>query len=310
MLNKDYDIAPIGKPILNEQIYILDKYLNLCPTGVPGEICIAGKGLARQYLNDPEKTIEKFVSFPSLKGTRIYKTGDSGKIMPDGNIEFLGRMDEQVKLRGYRIELKEIEKRLLELKGIKGCAVTLFEKNGTGELAAYYTSDELIDQAKIKTFLNLFLPKYMIPTYFIQLEKFSLTASGKVDKHQLPYPLEVRKKIKFRETQDEIESLILRICSGVLKKDDISLDDNFFEVGGHSLNAVRIISRIQKELNVDLALKEIFYNPVLADIAEKVKNLVLHKGNVKENNEEENIIIPISDDELKQLSNLKFDDEE
>jgi amino acid adenylation domain-containing protein len=309
LLNDGYEIAPIGKPIINEQIFILDKYLNLCPAGVPGEICIAGKGLARQYLNDEEKTAEKFVKFPLLNGTRIYKTGDSGRILSDGNIEFLGRIDEQVKIRGFRVELQEIENQLRSYEGIKECAVTLSGNNGTGELAAYFTSDQTIDLSKLKNHLNRFLTKYMIPVYYVQLEKIPLTANGKINKKILPAATGVLKKEKSREPQDEVELLIIRICTGVLKNDLISINDNFFEIGGHSLNAVRVISRIQKELNVDLSLKDIFYNPVLSDIAENVKKLIVIRDSQVEIKEEENIIVPISDDELKQLSNLQFEDE-
>ena len=308
MLNEDYDIAPIGKPVLNEQIYILDKYLNLCPLGVPGEICIAGKGLASQYLNDPEMTEKKFVRFPSLEGTRIYKTGDLGRTLSDGNIEFLGRIDEQVKIHGYRIELQEIEKRIREMKEIKECTVTLYEKNGTSELAAYFTSDESIDITRLKNHLNRFLPNYMIPSHFIQLEKIPLSASGKVNKNLLPAPAVLLKNKIFRNPQDEIELLILRICTNVLKKENINLEDNFFEIGGHSLNAVRVISQIQKELNIDLALKEIFYNPILINIAEKVKQLIASEKIIIE--EVETIIVPASDEELMQLSYLEIDDEE
>jgi fengycin family lipopeptide synthetase D len=304
------DIAPIGKPVLNEQIYILDKDLNLCPIGIPGEICIAGKGLARQYLNDPERTNEKFVQFPLLGGTRIYKTGDIGRTRQDGNIEFLGRLDEQVKIRGYRVELQEIEKQLREVKEINACAVTLFGKNGTGELAAYFTSDAIIEPMELKNHLDRVLPKYMVPSYFIQLDKIPMSSNGKTDKKLLPDPTGFRERVILRKPQDEIEFLILRICSDVLKKEEISLGDNFFEIGGHSLNAVRVISQIQKELKIDLALKEIFYTPVLLDIAEKVKKLIECKELFVEKDEEETLIVPVSDDELEFLSNIQFEDDD
>jgi len=304
------DIAPIGKPVLNEQIYILDKGLNLCPIGIPGEICIAGKGLARQYLNDPERTNEKFVQFPLLEGTRIYKTGDIGRTRPDGNIEFLGRVDEQVKIRGYRVELPEIEKKMREVKEIIACAVTLFEKNGSGELAAYFTSDAVIEPMQLKNHLDRFLPKYMVPSYFIQLDKIPMSSNGKTDKKLLPDPTGIQERVILRKPQDEIEFLILGICSNVLKKEEISLGDNFFEIGGHSLNAVRVISQIQKELNIDLALKEIFYTPILLDIAEKVKKLIESKASLTEKDEEETLIVPVSDDELEFLSNIQFEDDD
>jgi fengycin family lipopeptide synthetase D len=304
------DIAPIGKPVLNEQIYILDKDLNLCPIGIPGEISIAGKGLARQYLNDPDRTNEKFVQFPLLGGTRIYKTGDIGRTRQDGNIEFLGRLDEQVKIRGYRVELQEIEKQLREVKEIIACAVTLFEKNGSSELAAYFTSDVAIDPMQLKNHLDRVLPKYMVPSYFIQLDKIPISSNGKTDKKLLPDPTGFRESVILRKPQDEYEFLILRICSDVLKKEEISLGDNFFEIGGHSLNAVRVISQIQKELKIDLALKEIFYTPVLLDIAEKVKKLIESKESFGEKDEEETLIVPVSDDELEFLSNIQFEDDD
>jgi amino acid adenylation domain-containing protein len=304
------DIAPIGKPVLNEQIYILDKRLNLCPIGIPGEICIAGKGLARQYLNDPERTNQKFVQFPLMEGTRIYKTGDIGRTCPDGNIEFLGRVDEQVKIRGYRVELQEIEKKMREVKEIIACAVTLFEKNGSSELAAYFTSDVAIEPTQLKNHLDRFLPKYMVPSYFIQLDKIPMSSNGKTDKKLLPDPTGIQEKVIFRKPQDEIEFLILGICSSVLKKEEISLGDNFFEIGGHSLNAVRVISQIRKELNIDLALKEIFYTPILLDIAEKVKKIIERKESFVEKNEEDSLIVPVSEDELELLSNIQFEDDD
>ena len=308
-MQEEYDIAPIGKPVLNEQLFILDSNLNLCPKGIPGEICIAGKGLARQYLNDPKKTAEKFVQFTALNNIRIYRTGDLGKMLPDGNIEFLGRIDDQVKIRGYRVELQEIENQLREITEIRECAVILFEGNGTADLAGYYTANETIDKAKIKTQLERFLPTYMIPVYLIQLEKIPLSSNGKVDKKLLPNPSGLNEKVKSREPKDEIESIILGIYSDVLKKDSIYLEDNFFEIGGNSLNAVRVISRIQKEFNVDIALKEIFYSPVLLDISDKVKKIIPDKDILIED-VAENIIVPISDYELELLSNLQFDDEE
>ncbi|MFH0733032.1 MAG: amino acid adenylation domain-containing protein [bacterium] len=309
-LNAEYEIAPIGKPIINEQIYILDKYMNLCPIGIPGEICIAGEGLARQYLNDPEKTNEKFVQLPLLNGTRIYKTGDLGRTRSDGNIEFLGRMDEQIKIRGYRVELQEIEKNLRLVNEIKECAVTFFEKENNNELAAYYTSDDSIDNQKLKNILARFLPKYMIPEYFIRLDKIPLSLNGKVNKKMLPAPDGIIKQNNHREPQDEIEILIVKICSNVLKKENITIEDNFFEIGGHSLNAVRVISQIQKELNIDLALKEIFFNPILIDIAEKVKEMITDKKTIDIKELETPTIVPITDEELELLSNLKFDDDE
>jgi acyl carrier protein len=231
-------------------------------------------------------------------------------MLPDGTIEFLGRMDDQVKLRGYRIELQEIEKHLREVRGVKECVVTLYEKGGESELAAYYTSDETIDHATIKQHLGRFLPAYMVPPYFVRLETMPLSSNGKADKKLLPDPDGRPPEIAPRAPNDETEALIVRICEDVLKKDGIGMDDNFFDIGGHSLNAVRLISRIQKELNVDLALKEIFYHPVLADIAENVKSLVAGHAGAQTPPDVEAIVVPITDDELNLLSTLQFDDED
>jgi acyl carrier protein len=310
LMNEDLDIAPIGKPAFNQQIYILDPYLNLCPVGVPGEICIAGKGLARQYLNDQEKTDEKFVPFPMPDKTRIYKTGDSGRVRADGNIEFLGRIDEQVKIRGYRVELQEIEKHMRDVKGINECAVTLFEKDGTSQLAAYFTSNYAIDDTHLRNHLERFLPEYMVPSWFIQLDQIPLSANGKVDKKHLPDPSGLRKRKTFRKPADETESLIVQVCSEILKREEISLDDNFFEIGGNSLNAVRIISRIQKMLNISLALKDIFYHPVLLEISEAVKRAMNVPVTEEQMVETQSVIAPASEEELKLLLELQFGEDE
>jgi amino acid adenylation domain-containing protein len=310
LMNEDLDIAPIGKPAFNQQIYILDPYLNLCPVGVPGEICIAGKGLARQYLNDQEKTDEKFVPFPMPDKTRIYKTGDSGRVRADGNIEFLGRIDEQVKIRGYRVELQEIEKHMRDVNGINECAVTLFEKDGTSQLAAYFTSNYAIDDTHLRNHLERFLPEYMVPSWFIQLDQIPLSANGKVDKKHLPDPSGLRKRKTFRKPADETESLIVQVCSEILKREEISLDDNFFEIGGNSLNAVRIISRIQKMLNISLALKDIFYHPVLLEISEAVKRAMNVPVTEEQMVETQSVIAPASEEELKLLLELQFGEDE
>ncbi|MDX9882075.1 MAG: amino acid adenylation domain-containing protein [Prolixibacteraceae bacterium] len=307
-MNENVDIAPIGKPAPNQQIYVLDRHLNVCPVGVPGEICIGGNGLARAYLNDPEKSAEKFIQFP-LTGTRIYKTGDAGRIRPDGNIEFLGRMDEQVKIRGYRVELPEIEKHLSGMEGVGECAVALFGENGATELAAWFTAEKPVDTSALKNHLGRFLPDYMVPSCFIQLEKIPLSSNGKIDKKALPDPSTLLKKETFRAPGDEIEAILVRICNGILQKEQISMDDNFFGIGGNSLNAVRLISRLQKELNVNLPLKEIFYHPVLADLAEAVKKN-MDTVDAEETTEETQAIAPASDEELKLLSELQFEDED
>lgn|GEM_PF-1422032 len=309
-LNENYDIAPIGKPILNEQIFILDEYLNICPVGVPGEICISGKGLARGYLNDQGKTEDKFIVLSKMGNTRIYKTGDKGKLLPDGNIEFLGRFDDQVKVRGYRVELQEVEKYFREINEIKECAVILYEKEDIKELAVYFTSGTTLNPQELKSRLGHFLPAYMVPAYFTQLDHIPLSSNGKVDKKKLPSPAGIMRNSVVIAPKDNIDISVLKICSEVLKNESISLADNFFETGGNSLSAVRVISRIQKEFNVELPLKEIFYNPVLISIADNIRNLIAPAEQICETKGEDNFIVPMSDDELEFLSNFQDDDEE
>jgi acyl carrier protein len=289
-------------------MYILDPNLNLCPIGVPGEICIGGTGLARGYLNDPEKTAGKFIQFP-LTGKRIYKTGDSGRIRADGIIEFLGRLDEQVKIRGYRVELTEIENRLSGMKGIKECAATYFGEGDIAELVVYFTADMPLDSSILKNHLEAFLPDYMMPSCFVQLKRMPLSVNGKIDKKALPAPSSQQLTEDFRFPADETEAALIRICSEIMKKDRISLNANFFGIGGNSLNAVRLISRLQKEWGITLSLKEVFYHPILADLAEILKKSQLDKTS-EEIPEPFHAIVPASGEELEILSGLEFDDED
>ena len=264
----NYDIAPIGKPIINEQIYILDKYLNLSPIGVPGEICIAGDGLAREYLNDPEKTKEKFVEFP-LKGTKIYKTGDLGKMFPDGNIEFLGRIDEQVKVHGYRIELPEVEKHLLNYKDITSCVVTLHINQGTDELAAYFTSEKKLEISKLKNYLGQLLPQYMIPTFFTQVENIPLLSNGKINKKLLPDPVQnILTGAEFENPTNVVETKLLECWQDVLGVENISIHDNFFDLGGNSFLLVKLHKRISAKYPEVFKITDLFNNSKIIEQAE------------------------------------------
>jgi amino acid adenylation domain-containing protein len=306
--DEDFDIAPIGRPGTNEQIYILDKNLNLCPIGVPGEICIGGKGLARAYLNDTKRTIEKFVHFPAT-GTRIYKTGDLGRWRADGNIEFLGRMDEQIKIRGYRIELQEIENLLLQMEEIRECAVKCFYENDVSELVVYFTAGQKLNPSSLKSNLERFLPLYMVPSVFIQLEKIPLSASGKIDKNALPAPFTIAQNKGSHFPSNETEAALVEICSEILKKDMVNLTDNFFGIGGNSLNAVRLISRLEKVWQIKLSLKEIFNHPILSDLAEVIEKLRVNECSEEEVTKLSTVIVPASDEELKMLSELNFENE-
>ncbi|MCX6583774.1 MAG: amino acid adenylation domain-containing protein, partial [Candidatus Aminicenantes bacterium] len=271
---KNFDTVPIGKPMANVRVYIVDKFGNLQPPGIGGELCIAGKGLARGYLNNPELTCEKFNR--SYKTYILYKTGDLCKWLPDGNIEFLGRMDQQVKIRGFRVEPGEIEGRLLSYPGIKEAVVLVQEEEkGDKYLCAYVVSDVENAISELREYLAMELPDYMIPAYFVPLEKIPLTSSGKVDRKALPKPgLKIGES--YTAPRNEVEKKLVKLWSEILSRDalhasqlqtSLGIDDNFFHLGGHSLKATQLTARIHRTFNVKISLAELFKAPTIRGIA-------------------------------------------
>ncbi|MCP4990318.1 MAG: amino acid adenylation domain-containing protein [Colwellia sp.] len=265
----------IGKPILNTAIYILDDYGKPVPIGVFGEIHVAGKGLADGYINRPELTKERFISnpFDNRKfGNTLYKTGDMGRRLQDGNIEFIGRNDHQVKIRGFRIELGEIENRLIECKDIQDAVVIAnnFTHDYNKELAAYIVSKEDLNVSELRNYLKNKLPDYMIPSYYVKLEKLPLTPNGKVDRNGLPDPVKsgIERRGKYVPPRNDMEGKVAKIWRDLLEIDKISIYDNFFELGGHSLKATVMVSRIQKDMGVKISLRDIFRLPTIAAIAD------------------------------------------
>ncbi|MCU0290223.1 MAG: non-ribosomal peptide synthetase, partial [Acidobacteria bacterium] len=284
---------PIGKPVANTQVYILDSDNYLQPVGVAGELCISGDGLARGYLNNPELTNDKFILPSAIRGTfekapagsdpqklliinhsiitthhsPIYKTGDLARWLPDGNIEFLGRIDHQVKIRGYRIETGEIENCLLKHPGIREAVVLLKEDAESDKyLAAYFVSDLELSEAELREHLLSDLPDYMIPAYFTQLKKIPQLPSGKIDRNALP-KLQIKVSETYAAPRHEIEKKLVKIYAEVLGRDEghvsqmqlsLGIDDNFFQLGGHSLKATILVSKIHKILNVHVPLAEVF----------------------------------------------------
>ncbi len=294
------DKIPIGKPIANSTAYIMDNHFRLCPIGVPGELLVGGDGLALGYLNNPELTAEKFITAPAvmgsegwekkneetaqstsrypLTGSKLYRTGDLARWLPEGNIEFLGRMDRQVKIRGFRIELAEIEARLLLHPGIKEVVVQIREaKGGDATLCAYYVAEEFSHpEPALKEFLSGFLPDYMIPSFFIELEAIPLTTNGKIDGKALSrYPISRSQAPTHIAPRNETEERLREIWGDILKdqKQEIGIDDNFFEIGGHSLKATLLVSRIHKEFNVKCPLAEIFSTPTIRTLSVTIKEL-------------------------------------
>lgn len=265
----------IGRPLVNTFIYMLNRGGFPRPVGAPGEICISGEGAAVGYINRPELTREKFSDNPFVKGERLYTTGDIGRWLPDGNIECLGRIDQQVKIRGFRIEPGEIENRLLKHEQVKD-TVTVVTEDETGDkrLAAYFVSDIDLSDTELRDYLLKDLPDYMIPSYFVRLEKIPLTPSGKTDRKALPEP-EFKKAGIYVAPRDVIETKMVEIWAGILGEnispDRVGIDDNFFRLGGHSIKAVMLSTRIHKELNVNVPLTEIFKSNTVRSLSEYIK---------------------------------------
>ncbi|WP_031341896.1 non-ribosomal peptide synthetase [Ruminiclostridium papyrosolvens] len=264
----------IGKPVYNHTVHIVNKDYNLMPVGVPGELCVSGKGLSRGYLNEQELTVEKFVTVPALNGgKRIYKTGDMAKWLPDGNIEFLGRMDEQIKIRGFRVELGEIESRLLQCEFVKEAVVVVKEdKNGSKNIVAYLTSDKVVKVEELREYLSKTLPDYMIPSFFIQLEKIPLMQNGKVDRKMLLK--QSGNSIigeQYLAPGNNIEKKMADIWEEVLGLDKVGVNDKFIDIGGDSMKAIRITMECEKQ-GIKLSVTDIFSYRTISKIAKHIES--------------------------------------
>ncbi|MGH7825286.1 MAG: non-ribosomal peptide synthetase [Candidatus Binatia bacterium] len=267
-------VIPIGRPIDNTQIYILDPYLNPVPIGVPGELHIGGVGLARGYKDRPELVAEKFIPdpFSAAPGTRLYKTGDRARYLASGGIEFLGRVDDQVKVRGFRIELGEIEAVLRRSTSIRQAVVTAREDRARDRrLIAYVVLQDgkVAAGNDLTTFLRATLPEYMIPSGFVFLDELPLTANGKVDRRSLPAPDQASTSLEknFVAPRDELELQLTKIWEKVLATRPVGVRDNFFDLGGHSLLAVRLFSQIEKTTGKHLGLAVLFQAPTIEQMA-------------------------------------------
>ena len=272
--------VPIGRPIANTQIYLLDRRLQPVPVGVPGELYIGGVGVARGYLNRPELTAERFIPdpFSAEDGARLYKTGDLARYLPDGNIEYLGRIDHQVKLRGFRIELGEIEAVLQQYAGVRD-VVVLLREDGPGDkrLVAYVAvrGEAAPGPAELRRFLSERLPEYMVPQAFVLLDELPLTPNGKVDRRALPEPDGARPEpgAGYVAPRGAEEEEVARVWAEVLKVERVGADDNFFELGGHSLLVMQVVSRLRRSLGVELPLRSLFEAPTVVGLAEAIKKL-------------------------------------
>ena len=271
----------IGSPIANTKIYIVDTNTNLVPIGVPGELCISGKGLSKGYLNALELTQEKFIKNPFEKGKRLYKTGDLAKRLADGKVQYLGRIDDQLKIRGYRIELGEIENTINTLPTITESVVIAIDDQTDGkQLISYVVASEEIDNKVIQTLLEEKLPDYMIPKLYMQLESIPLTTNGKVDKKALPaIDDSAYQTVEYVAPTTPIEIQLVEIWQELLGIAQIGVLDNFFELGGHSLLAVRMVSRINKDLSMKLDIRTMFE---MTNISLLATHISLNKSNVKD----------------------------
>ncbi len=292
LIEKEYqDNIPIGRPIANSLAYIVDRFNHPQPIGIFGELCVGGNGVSRGYLNNPELTAEKFIQNPFLSRStndRLYRTGDFTRWLPGSDIEFLGRIDHQVKIRGFRIEPSEIEECLLNHEVIEEAVViaktTTAESarveddaNGDKTLYAYFVVkkeiEKKVDIAQLREYLSCSLPSYMIPSYFIQLEKIPLTPNGKINQKALPDPGPSHSQ-EYAAPRNELEKQLVAIWANILgmNENDISIDSNFFELGGDSIKSIQFSSRLKK-YNLQIEIKDLFENPTIKELGKHVKKI-------------------------------------
>ncbi|MEG4068026.1 amino acid adenylation domain-containing protein [Microcoleus sp. Pol11C2] len=294
-LDRKDESVSIGRPIANTQIYILDRYLMPVPVGVFGELHIGGAGLSRGYLNRPELTAQKFIPNPFAEGgiyasfilhpssfilsERLYKTGDLARYLPDGNIEFMGRSDHQVKVRGYRIELGEIEETLRQHPAVQdAAAIARDDGSGNKRLVAYVVPDpdKLPSISNLRGYLQEKLPEYMVPSGFVTLESLPLTPNGKLDRRALPQKCDrVSEETAFTEPQTPTEKELAQIWMAVLELEKVGINESFFDIGGHSLMAMQLVSRVRMRFGVELPLYDFYAAPTIQNLAELVEEEIL-----------------------------------
>ncbi len=264
-------MIPIGRPIANLQVYILDEHRTLLPWGAAGELYVGGVGLARGYFNRSELSAQKFVAnpFSAEDDAKLYKTGDIVKWLPDGNLAFIGRTDDQVKIRGYRIEVGEIESTLQHCPLVEQCVVVVQQKpNQTKHLIAYAVAKEVFDKEVILSYLKSKLPEYMIPAVLVEMPSFPRTINGKIDRRQLPDPDETPgRSDNYQAPSNATEETLVGIWQHLLGVERVGVNDNFFELGGHSLLATKLVASIKQKLSKEVAIKEVFSRNTIAELA-------------------------------------------
>jgi len=265
---------PIGRPVANDSVYLLDKNNELLPIGVQGELCIGGAGLSRGYVNNKELTANKFIDHPYKEGKKLYRTGDLARWLPDGNIEFLGRVDNQVKIRGFRIELGEIEKVLLLHKNVKECVVIAREESLDKYLCAYLVFKTEQNIEELRSYLSILLPHFMLPSYFVGLKELPLTSNGKINRKELPFP-EVKVRNNYVAPRNNMEETLVDIWSEVLRieKEKIGIDANFFELGGHSLFLIKVVQKIANSTEYKLNIMDLFRNTTIRKLTSYIEGV-------------------------------------
>ncbi len=302
----------IGRPLANTRSYVLDSHRHPVPIGVPGELYIGGEGLARGYLNRPELTAEKFIPNPFSRepGSRLYRTGDLARYRPDGNIEFLGRIDHQVKLRGFRVELGEIEAVLGQHPVVRETAVVAREDSpGDKRLVAYVVPlpQEGPEVGELRRYLKQKLPEHMVPSAFVMLDALPLTPSGKLDRRRLPEPDRAHPELKkdFVAPRAAVEQVVARTWSRVLGSKRVGIHDNFFELGGHSLLATQVMSRLREVFRVDLPLLSLFESPTVAGLSHVIVQSEAKPGNAERISHVLNRIEGMSAEDVRKLLHQK-----
>ncbi len=283
----EIDIS-LGKPFGNNRAFILDKFGKMCPTGIVGEICLEGIGVTKGYLNSEDLTNQKFIDSPFIANAKMYRTGDLGVRLPNGEIDFIGRVDDQVKVRGYRVELKEIEHALLQCMEVEQVIVLVQHREGRDlQLVAYVVAKTKLNSNDLRMELGTFLPEYMVPDTFIEIDKIPLTINGKIDKKALPDPEENKMStgVEFIAARNVLEERLVEIWKEILGAEEIGVNDNFFDLGGQSIKAIKVVMKVQKEFKVSLNLQELFQNPTIDFIANRINemssNLELDTSKIK-----------------------------
>lgn len=302
----DRHSVPIGRPVANTQIYVLDSQLQPVPIGVTGEVYIGGDGVARGYLNHPDQTAERFVPDPFgvKQGARLYKTGDLARFLRNGNIEYAGRNDVEVKIRGYRIELGEIELALVQHPDVSETVVLARETNGGDKrLIAYVVLNEMraATAKQLKEFLKERLPEYMLPSSFVMLDALPLTATGKVDRNALPTEIGVESEENYVAPQTALEEVLAGIFSEVLSLERVGVNDSFFDLGGHSLLATQVLSRVREAFQLELPLRKLFQSPTVARLATSILEDEVQRERVERTAELLLKVASLSDEEVDDL---------